>query len=225
MVKINKKSKYLAIIILIGGKSSRFGSDKGLFEFLGKPLISYQLETLSQGNFDIFLVANSKSQVQDYIKEINLKEIMAFIIDEDKINLGKNFQNPIKGLYSAFKELRDLNYKKVLALPCDTPFIQYNVVKYIIEQSKGFDCCIPIWNNKLMEPLLAIYPVNKAFQKSRENLKNRDLKLTNLLDKNWKINYLSIENSIKPLDEKLISFININKPEDIEKLMESYIRK
>ena len=38
------KSQNIAFIVLIGGKSTRFGSDKGIFEFLGKPLLSYQLE-------------------------------------------------------------------------------------------------------------------------------------------------------------------------------------
>ena len=65
-LKISKKSKNLAIVILIGGKSSRFGKDKGLFKFHGKPLISYQLETLKQVNHDIFLISNSKEQVQKY---------------------------------------------------------------------------------------------------------------------------------------------------------------
>ncbi|MFX0041028.1 MAG: NTP transferase domain-containing protein, partial [Candidatus Heimdallarchaeota archaeon] len=48
MSDIRERSKYLAITILIGGKSSRFGSDKGLFQILGKPLISYELEILEQ---------------------------------------------------------------------------------------------------------------------------------------------------------------------------------
>ena len=79
MSGITDKSKYLAITILIGGKSSRFGSDKGLFEYLGKPLISHQLDILNQLNYDIFLVANSKEQVQDYINKIDIKSITAFI--------------------------------------------------------------------------------------------------------------------------------------------------
>ena len=43
-----------------------------------------------------------------------------------------------------------------------------------------------------------------------------------LLDENWKINYISIENVIQSKDEKLISFININGPIDVEKLIKIY---
>ena len=110
MLKIKSNSKYLAIAILIGGQSNRFGSDKGLFEFLGKPLISYQLETLSKFNYDIFLVANSKEQAQKYIDKIDIPSIMGFIIDDAIIFPNQELRVPIIGLYSAFKELKELNY-------------------------------------------------------------------------------------------------------------------
>ena len=73
MSKIKNRSKDLAIVILIGGKSKRFGSDKGIYEYNGKPLISYQLETLSSLDKDIFLVANSINQVQYYINRIDVQ--------------------------------------------------------------------------------------------------------------------------------------------------------
>jgi len=69
-----KATQELAILILIGGKSERFKSDKGLFEFLGKPLISYQLDILSKLDYNIFLVANSKKQVQNYINKIDINK-------------------------------------------------------------------------------------------------------------------------------------------------------
>ena len=80
--KVRNITKSLAITILIGGKSTRFGNDKGLFEFFEKPLISYQLETLSHLNYDIFLIAHSMNQVQEYINKIDITNINAFIIDE-----------------------------------------------------------------------------------------------------------------------------------------------
>ena len=222
MLKINKNFKDLALIILIGGKSSRFGSDKGLFNFLGKPLISYQLETLYQFNSDIFLVAKSKQQVQTYINKIDIKKIMAFIIDDNNLITDSKFRIPLLGLYSAFKELNKLGYKKGFAISCDIPLIQSNVIKFIVEQSEGYDCCIPKWNNNFLEPLLAIYSIKKSFEKAKQNLIQSNFKLTNLLDKKWSINYLSIENSIKLLDKNLLSFFNINQPKDVNKLMKIY---
>ena len=221
MLSIKNNSKYLAITILIGGKSTRFGSDKGLYKFRGKPLISYQLESLTQTDYDIYLVAHSIEQAQSYIDKINIRQVMGFIIDDNSLLSDSKLYTPMKGLYSAYKELKELDYEKSFALSCDLPLINIDVIEFMIKQSREFDCCIPKWNNGFLEPLFAIYPIKKAYKKAEENLKNRKYKLTNIMSDNWKINYLSIENSIKQFDQNLLTFLNINTPEDIELLMEN----
>lgn len=223
--KIRNITKSLAITILIGGKSTRFGSDKGLFEFFEKPLISYQLETLSHLNYDVFLVAHSMKQVQEYIKEINITKINAFIIDEINTKTSKNLYTPMIGLYSAFKELKILRYEKMLALSCDTPLLKKEVLIYLINQCKNYDCCIPQWSNGFLEPLIAIYPVKEALKTSRKNIKKKSYKLTNLLSNKWKTNFISIEKEIKTIDENLLTFININEPSDLKTLKERYFNK
>jgi len=224
VLKIKYKTKFLAIAVLIGGKSTRFGSDKGLFEFLGKSLVSYQLETLSQFNYNIFLVAHSIKQVQDYIKKIDIKKVSAFIIDEIDINESKSFHTPMLGLYSAFKELKKLKYEKVLALSCDAPLIKKDVLIYLIEQCKKFDCCIPQWNNGFLEPLFAVYPVKKGLKTAKKSIKMKSFKLTNLLSAQWKTNFISIEKSIQPLDKKLLSFVNINVQSDLELIYQDLLK-
>ena len=218
MLKITKKSKDLAIIILIGGKSKRFGSDKGIYEYNGKPLISYQLETLCRFDNDIFLVANSVRQVQKYLNKIDLEKIVAFIIDEKEGSSDKDLRTPMIGLFSAFKELDKLGYKKVLALSCDTPLIKKEVIEYLIGNCKSFDSCIPQWSNGFLEPLFAIYPVKKAIKTAKNSIKNQSYKLSNLLHFTWEIKYIPIEKFIKPLDEDLITFLNINEKLDLVKL-------
>ena len=221
MFKISNNNKNLAIVILIGGKSTRFGSDKGLFEFNGKSLLTHQLERLSQLEYKIFLIANSVKQVNTYVEKVNYEVVTAFIVDEQDIISNKNINTPMLGLYSAFKELNRLKYKKAFALSCDTPLIKKEVITYLIKESKDFDCCIPQWNNGFLEPLFAIYPIQKAYIKAKENLINKTYKLINLLDNNWKINYVSIEDSIVPIDKNLTSFININEPSDLQKLIDA----
>ncbi|MFX1379771.1 MAG: molybdenum cofactor guanylyltransferase [Promethearchaeota archaeon] len=216
MSDISIISKYLAVTILIGGKSTRFGSDKGLFQILDKPLISYELETLTQLEYNIFLVAHSIKQVNNYLGKIDIGQLMAFIIDDYSLLDKRNIRTPIIGLYSAFKELNKLGYEKTLVLPCDTPLIQKNVISLLIKESIGYDCCIPLWNNGLFEPLIAIYPIKKALEKSKEMLMGNHYKLTELLVKDWRINHISIENSILPLDPHLLSFFNINNLSELE---------
>ncbi len=121
-------------------------------------------------------------------------------------------------MYSAFKELDDLGFKKTLVLSCDIPLINKKVIKYLINCSKKFECCIPQWDNGFLEPLCTIYPIQKALIVSIEKLKTKDYKLINLISPSWNTNYISIERSFRPLDKSLLSFININTLDDIEKL-------
>jgi len=211
-------NKYLAFVILIGGKSTRFGNDKGMFEFLGKPLISYQIETLSQFKNAIFIVANSKKQVQEYVNKIDITKIVAFIIDERDILSDKSIYSPLIGLYSAFQELEKLGYKKAFAISCDNPFIKKEVIEYLIKHSKKFDCSMPKWNNGFIEPLFAIYPIRKGLLKTKDNITKGTYKMINLLDDSWKINYIPIEDSLQALDKRMVSFINVNEPKDLQKL-------
>ena len=111
-----------------------------------------------------------------------------------------------------------MEYEKVLVLPCDTPLVKFEVIDFIIKQCKKFDCCIPKWNNNLLEPLLAIYPIENAYQTSRRNIIETQYKLTKIIGINWKTNYISIEQDIKKIDPNLLSFKNINNREDIKKM-------
>ncbi len=103
-------------------------------------------------------------------------------------------------------------------LSCDNPLVKFEVIEYIIKHCKGFDCCIPKWKNNFLEPLLAIYPIAKAFESTKRNLNKNTFKLTQLISPAWKTNYISIENEIRFLDKKLQSFININTMKDISNL-------
>ena len=222
MSDYNPSRKKLAFVILIGGRSARFGSDKGIFEFLGKPLISYQLDVLSKFNNDIFLIAHSQQQIQSYIEKIDIKKIMAFIIDDVEFIDDKELYTPMLGLYSAFKELNKLHYEKAFVLSCDMPLIKYKVIDLLIKESEGYNCCIPEWDNGFKEPLFAIYPVEKGYKMAKDLLEKKLFKLTKLLNIGWNIKFLSIEEKIQELDDNHLTFININGPIDIEKLMKLF---
>jgi molybdopterin-guanine dinucleotide biosynthesis protein A len=213
----NNNKKYIAFVILIGGKSTRFGSDKGIFELNGKAMIDYQLEVLSKYNKDIFLVAHSSKQVQNYIEKVNYTNITAFIVDDRTLIPDDNIRTPIIGMYTAFNELDKLDYKKAFTISCDMPLIKPQIIELLIKCSEKYDCCIPRWENNYLEPLFAIYPIKLALEKIKLNLKNKSYQLTKILDENWKIRYISIEKEIYTLDKDFLTFFNINMPTDIEK--------
>ncbi|GAG26547.1 unnamed protein product, partial [marine sediment metagenome] len=93
--------KKLAIIILIGGRNIRFGNESAaVLDVLGKPLILHQIETLSKFDEDVFLIANSESQINSYYKEINFPRDITFVIDDTEILEDKELRTPMLGIYS-----------------------------------------------------------------------------------------------------------------------------
>ncbi|MCK4688476.1 MAG: molybdenum cofactor guanylyltransferase [Candidatus Lokiarchaeota archaeon] len=216
--------KYLAILILIGGKSTRFGTEKAAIEFFGKSLILHQIETLNKFDQDIFLVAHSEEQVFNYRKSIEFPKEITFIVDDREIFKHLKIFKPMLGIYSGLKELFRLNFEKVFLLSCDMPLIKPEIIELMIKESEGYDCCIPRWNNGFLEPFFAIYPVEKGYYKAREILNSENYGLYNFIDKNWKINYVSVEKSIQPLDKNLVNLININGPIDLAKLIKFYMQ-
>jgi len=217
-----ENQKKLAILILIGGKSNRFGVEKAVMNVLGKPLILHQIETLSGIDQDVYLVAHSQEQIYDYRGIIDFPEDIKFIVDDREIFKHQNIFKPMLGIYSGFKHLKKLNFEKAFVLSCDMPLIKAEVIEFMIKQSQNYDCCIPRWGNGFLEPFFAIYPVEKGFARAKEILLNENYGLLNLIDKQWKINYVSVEQLIQPLDNNLVSLININGPIDISKLIKLY---
>jgi len=218
-VMVNQNnSKDLAILVLVGGKSTRFGTEKAVIELLGKPLILHQIETLSKFDQDIFLVAHSEEQIFHYRKEIEFPKVVTFIVDDRSMFHHPKMYKPMLGIFSGFQELSRANFKKAFLLSCDMPLIRPEVIDLMIKEAEGYECVIPRWKNGFLEPYLAIYPVEKGFQKAKEILKNENYGLLNLIDQNWKTNYVSVEEKIQPLDKNLVSLINIKAPIDLVKL-------
>ena len=164
-------------------------------------------------------MANNIEQVQTYIQSIDISKITAFFIDDHDIIESKNIRSPLIGLYTALKELQHLNYQNAFILSCDNPFFNIEVIKFMMKQFASNDACMPIWDKNYVEPLFAIYKIAPFLKKTKENLINKCFKLSKLLDPTeMRIKYISIENEIKLLDDKLESFININEPADISNL-------
>jgi molybdopterin-guanine dinucleotide biosynthesis protein A len=215
--------KKLAIIILIGGKNIRFGNESAaVIEVLGKPLILHQIETLSKFDEDVFLVANSEYQINSYYKKINFPRDIKFVVDDTEILKDTDLRTPMLGIYSGFKELNRLGFEKGFLLSGDMPLIKPKVIELMINRVKGYDCTVPRWNNGYLEPLFAIYPVNNTFKLAEKSIQERNYALNNIIDESLNINYISVEESIKPLDQNLVSLININGPIDLEKLIKLY---
>ncbi len=181
-------------IILCGGKSCRFGQDKGLCTLAGKPMIEYPLQALKSICDDIIISSNDP-----LYDNIGYK-----VIKDDVKNIG-----PLGGIFSALQESKT---RDNIIVSCDMPFVNAGLLNYIME-NKNDHLVAAAFEGQFVEPLCSYY--NKEVLPIIEQLiEEKQFKLRILLEK---ANYKKII-----IDEKLNFyknhlFLNINTRSEYER--------
>lgn len=191
------------VAVLAGGSGSRLGGiDKGLMKIRGLTLIERLMGTLK--GFDTVIVCRDEKEQEYYTK-------YAKVIEDDFEGVG-----PLAGIHAALKHFKE----PILVVGVDMPFVRREVFEHLMREFSREDsseALIPVWEDGKTEPLLACYNY-KIIDRIERNLKRGDKKILNALDMD-RVNLYPVER-LKDYDEYLISFANINTPEDIEKVEE-----
>ena len=199
-----------AIIILAGGRSSRFGRDKALVDFAGRPLIAHVTHRL-QDLGDECIVSIGKSDNADEYRRILPKNIM---IAQDTVN----FQGPLAGFITALDKCTS---NSCFLGACDMPLIEPKVVQYLFRKGANSSGAIPKWRDGRLEPLHAVYDRNATKHAARQVINEHTPSMISLIDHIPRIRFVNIEDEIAPLDASLDTFRNLNTPRDLEKLEEN----
>ncbi len=187
-------------IILAGGRSSRLGQDKSALIIAGETLLQRTINLLGQlgGEIVLVLAPEQSPPLLDNSPKVTLATDKEF---------GKG---PLVGIYSGLKASKE-TYNLVVA--CDMPFLNVNLLKYMMGLVNGFDVVIPRTNGEI-EPLHAIYS-QRCLGVIAEMIAENDLKVRNLLDK-VKSRYVEV-GEIDRFDPHHMSWFNINTPNDLKK--------
>jgi molybdopterin-guanine dinucleotide biosynthesis protein A len=192
-------------IILAGGQSSRFGSNKALALLAGKPLVCHVTERLSHTADETFVVIGRREPRGDY--EAVLPRGVKVINDAQE---GKTpFNGIVTGLQAASSE-----YAFICA--CDIPFVNERVVDLFFWRASSVDAAIPKWNDGGIEPLEAVYRVSSTLQVARETMARSGQRLKVMIDKLAHVVYVSVEDEVSRLDSDLRTFFNVNSREDMK---------
>jgi molybdopterin-guanine dinucleotide biosynthesis protein A len=113
-------------VILSGGKSQRMGEDKSLLQFGSKNLAKYQYDKMSKIFKKVYISA--KSNKFDFIDDTKI------IFDTKQ----KVFA-PLIALKSIFETLKS----DIFIISVDTPFISYDTIKTILQETSLYDIVIP----------------------------------------------------------------------------------
>ncbi|HKJ42647.1 MAG TPA: molybdenum cofactor guanylyltransferase [Sunxiuqinia sp.] len=184
-------SKSLTGIILAGGKSSRMGQDKALLNFQGKRLIEYAIDQLKPLCSELLISVN-----QPGYEQIGLE-----LIPDQYKNCG-----PVGGLHAALSASKT-NWNLVVS--CDTPFLNQQLFKLLLENREGVQAVIPK-RDKGLEPLAALYHRNMSVF-FEQKLKAGDYKLHRIL-KEADVKFLDVLELIAQFPKL---FLNLNSPGDL----------
>jgi molybdopterin-guanine dinucleotide biosynthesis protein A len=188
-------------IILAGGLSSRFkGRNKAFIEIEGRRILDRIYDLFKSLFNEIMIVTNHPL---DYL-EWDAK-IVTDIFQERSSLTGIH-----AGLFYA-----KAPYAFVTA--CDTPFIKQQTVETLINAiAPGFDVIIPETAEGL-EPLSAIYS-QKCLVSIENQLKRRQYRIQHFFKK-IQLKKIS-EVRLRQTDPALLSFLNINTPEDLSQVLQ-----
>lgn len=190
-------------IILTGGKSTRMGMNKAFVNLLGKPLISWSVDSLSKLVDDLIVVSRNEEEAKLYEKM--LPERVRLVSDDSDL------EGPLVGIQAGFKVAKS-DYCYVH--PIDSPVVKKEIIEYLFRQAKNFDGAVWRVQDNLIDPLHAVYQVSSALKASERILTTGNTS-AKVLSKELHLNLLSIED-LQSLDNDLISLYNINTPSDVE---------
>jgi molybdopterin-guanine dinucleotide biosynthesis protein A len=186
-------------IVLAGGKNLRLGRSKALEVIGGKSLIERIVERLAPIT-NQFLIVTSREQSE--FPTSDETEVLTDIYPE---------RGPLGGIYTGLLASRS---SRSIAVACDMPFLNNELLSYMIDLSQDFDAVVPRWQNGMLEPLHAIY-AKSCLDTIKTRLENERLSIHRFLSE-INVRYIG-EEECKRFDPELLSFFNINRPSDLKR--------
>lgn len=188
-------------VILAGGLSSRFeGKDKSQLKIGGQRILDRLLDIFSEFFDDIIIVTNEPLRYLD--RDVK--------IVTDLLPLRSSLTGLYTGLFYA-------RHPHAFMTACDTPFLKREMVKLILESIGSETDIVMPQTSAGMEPLCAVYS-KSCLKPAGQHLKEEKLKIQLALSR-CRMKKIS-EDALRRVDPDLISFFNVNHPDDLKKAQE-----
>ena len=194
-------------VILAGGKSSRFGSNKSLSKLANSKLIEHVINKIDIYFSEILVISNDSNLK---MKNQKIKIIKDYI---------KGYLGPLAGVLTAIKYANPFEnkYKWIIPFPCDTPFFDKLIIEKMIEKTiSAKEKIYLVKDKKQRHNIFGLWSV--SLEKVLEEDLNNNFRKVDL----WadKIGCSFIEKDIQNENE----FLNINTKKDLE-LAEKIFKK
>jgi len=183
-------------VILAGGQSRRYGTNKALEKLDGIPLIEHACMSLKK----------AVSQVVISTNEPEIYEFLGLPMFRDQVKgLG-----PLSGIHAALRFIRG---EAGFFVACDMPFLNPSLIRHMAECCRDADAVVPRIG-PYVEPLHSLY--KKTCRPSVDHaVARREKKIVSFFGE-IKVHYVE-ESMIRRYDPEMETFVNINNPEEFRK--------
>ena len=181
-------------LILLGGKSSRYGSNKALVEIEGVRLVDRVAGVMKSIFHRVLLLTNTPEEyaylqlpmVEDLIKDLG----------------------PMGGIHTGLMTMSD---EAGFIVACDMPFLSERLIRHMVDVRDDFDAVVPRMD-WMLEPLHALYS-KKCLPAIQEAIEQHQHQIAKCFTR-MRVRYVD-EEELRLWDQGLRSLFNINKPEDL----------
>ncbi len=171
------------------------GRDKSFVPFHGRPMIEVVRDHVAELGDELIVITNEPSAY----------EYLGLPLHSDIYP----DRGPLGGIHSALVHARSPH---VLMVACDMPWLNRELLSYLIDLKHTADVIVPRWQ-KFPEPLHAVYG-KRCLDPIEKNLRNNNLKITRFFA-DVDVRFVDRDEIVR-FDSQGRSFTNINSPEDLE---------
>jgi molybdopterin-guanine dinucleotide biosynthesis protein A len=187
-------------VILAGGKNIRMGVNKAFITVSGRRIIDRAAGLLHSLFRQVIVVTNSPLAYAPLDLEIALDLVQQ--------------TGPLAGIYTG---LRYASHPYSFIAGCDMPFISRAVLEYMISLCPRHDVVIPLLEDGY-HPLHAFYS-SRCMKPVEDIIRSGQFKITATFPRVRVREVTAAE--LRPLDQELRSFVNLNTPEDLRHVSET----
>lgn len=189
-------------IILAGGRSTRFGSDKASALLDGRPMMAHVVESLASVCANVVVAAASGQRLP------NLDQPVEVVRDTYEA------RGPLAGIVTG---LTATETELAFIVSADAPLIQPGLVRFLADRarSSGADIVCPR-RDGWPEPLVSVYRRNACLEQFRTAVERNELKVTAAYG-GLNVEHVD-EAELLVHDPSLVSFINVNTMSELDEL-------
>lgn len=203
----------VTVAILAGGTSKRFGSEKALAEFQGKPLISHMVNIARNLSSEIIVVVSNE------VQETKLRESAKGV--RVVVDPPSDIKCALAGALTAFEYTLTPH---TLLLPVDTPLANVELLRMIVGMSTGHGAVVPAWPSGYIEPIHSVYLAEHAYYHGLKVMEKGRYKMSDMLEALQNVLFVSTE-TLKQFDSDLDTFVNFNTLKDLKTAERKYSKK